>query len=83
MNLNILTFLVADLVGGEVPEDLVRGGVLPDPVLVLDDLPVPEPDLLLALGHLLHLWEGNRFNTVAIYLSGQENSVWLRESRNS
>ena len=52
-----LTLLVDDLVGGEVPEDLVRRRVLPDPVLVLDDLPVPEPDLLLALGDLLHLRE--------------------------
>ena len=36
-----------DLVGGEVAEDLVGRGVGADPVLVVDDLPVPEPDLLL------------------------------------
>ena len=52
-----LTLLVDDLVCGEVPEDLVRRRVLPDPVLVLDDLPVSEPNLLLALGNLLHLRE--------------------------
>lgn len=50
-----------DLVGCEVPEDLVWRGVLPDPVLVLHDLSGAEPDaaagrrggLLVKLGHAL------------------------------
>jgi hypothetical protein len=42
------------LVGGEVAEDLVRRRVGPDPVLVVDDLAVAEPDPLL-LGAVLAL----------------------------
>ena len=43
------------LVGGEVPEDLVRRRVSPDPVFVVDDFPVPESDLLLLRPVLLFL----------------------------
>ena len=49
-----------DLVGGEVAEDLVWRGVGPDPVLVVDYLPVPEPNFLLL--HLLAvLLQSNKF----------------------
>ena len=45
-----LTLVVGDLEGGKVPEDLVWRGILPDPVLILDDPPVLEPHLGLAAG---------------------------------
>ena len=41
-----LAVVADDLVGGEVAEDLVGRGVGPDPVLVVDYLPVAEPNFL-------------------------------------
>ena len=44
-----VTFVIGDPERGKVPEDLVRRGIAPDSVLIVDDLPVPEADALLAV----------------------------------
>ena len=55
----LLTFIIGDAVGGEVAEDLVRGWILPDPVFVLDDLSVTEPNLAISLKILVsQAWLG-------------------------
>ena len=53
-----------DLEGGEVAEDLVGRRVGPDPVLVVDDLPVAEPDFLLRL-RLLRRLQSNKVGAAA------------------
>ena len=54
-----LAVVADDLEGGEVAEDLVGRRVGPDPVLVVDDLPVAEPDFLLRL-RLLRRLQSNK-----------------------
>ena len=59
-----LAVVADDLEGGEVAEDLVGRRVRPDPVLVVDDLPVAEPDFLLRL-RLLRRLQSNKVGDAA------------------
>ena len=43
----LLTFIVCQSVGCKVSKYLIRRRILPDPVFVLNDLPIPETNFLI------------------------------------